>query len=160
MDLIQNHWSPTFTSRLISYFLISHPMLLLHKTIWSYLNILSIPTSLFKLHVVHTDKSIGVKTYMSNANQTLVIQSINAIWSSVQFNCSVSDSLRPHGLQYARLPCPSPTPGTCSNSRPLSQWHPPTILSSVNPFSSCLILSSFYLKRLFSFNVELPKSIP
>ena len=36
---------------------------------------------------------------------------------SVQFTCSVmSDSLRPHGLQHARLPCPSPTPGACSNS--------------------------------------------
>ena len=42
--------------------------------------------------------------------------------SSVQFSCSVvSDSLRPHGLQHARLPCPSPTPGAYSNSCPLSQ---------------------------------------
>ena len=41
---------------------------------------------------------------------------------SVQFSWSVmSDSLRPHGLQYARLPCPSPTPGACSNSCP-SSW--------------------------------------
>ena len=51
------------------------------------------------------------------------------------------DSLRPLGLQHARLPCPSPSPGACSNSCPLSQWcqwcHP-TILSSVVPFSSCL----------------------
>ena len=56
-----------------------------------------------------------------------------------QFSCSVmSNSLWPHGLQYARLPCPSPTPGACSNSCPLSQWCHPTILSSVVPFSSCL----------------------
>ena len=48
------------------------------------------------------------------------------------FSCSVmSDSLRPHGLQHARPPCPSPTPGACSNSCPLSQWCHPTILSSV-----------------------------
>ena len=41
--------------------------------------------------------------------------------SSVQFSCSVvSDSLQPHGLQHARPPCPSPTPGVYSNSRPLS----------------------------------------
>ena len=55
------------------------------------------------------------------------------------FNFSVvSDSLWPHGLQCARLPCPSPTPGACSNSCPLSQWCHPTILSFVIPFSSCL----------------------
>ena len=50
----------------------------------------------------------------------------------------VSDSLRPHGLQHARLPCASPTPGACSNSCPLSQRYLPTISSSVIPFSSRL----------------------
>ena len=50
----------------------------------------------------------------------------------------MSKSLRPHGLQYARLPCPSPTPRACSNSCPSSQWCHPTILSSVIPFSSHL----------------------
>ena len=44
----------------------------------------------------------------------------------------------PHGLQHARLPCPSLSPGVCSNSCPLSWWCHPTILSSVTPFSSCL----------------------
>ena len=58
---------------------------------------------------------------------------------SVQFSCSVvSDSLRPHGLQHTRPPCPSPTPGAYSNSSPLSRWCHPTISSSVVPFSSCL----------------------
>ena len=58
---------------------------------------------------------------------------------SVQFSCSViSDSLGPHGLQHARLPCPSPTPAACSNSCPLSQWSHPILSSSVIPFSSCL----------------------
>ena len=57
---------------------------------------------------------------------------------SVQFSRSVvSDSLWPHELQHARPRCPSPTPGVCSNSCPLSQWCHPTILSSVVPFSSC-----------------------
>ena len=53
--------------------------------------------------------------------------------------CSVvrSDSLQPHGLQHARLPCPSPTPGAYSNSCPSSQWCQPIISSSVLPFS-CL----------------------
>ena len=40
-------------------------------------------------------------------------------------------------LQYTRLPCPTPTPGACSNSHPLSQWNHLTTLSSVIPFSSC-----------------------
>ena len=54
------------------------------------------------------------------------------------FSCSVmSDSLWPHGLQHAQLPCPSPSPGACSNSWPLSQWCLLTISSSVVPFSSC-----------------------
>ena len=57
---------------------------------------------------------------------------------SVQFYCSVvSDSLRPHGLQHARPPCPSPTPRVYSNSCPLSRWCNPTISSSVVSFSSC-----------------------
>ena len=60
-------------------------------------------------------------------------------FKSVQFSCSVvSNSLWPHGLQHARLPCPSPTPGACSNSCPSSPWCHPTISSSVFPFSSCL----------------------
>ena len=55
--------------------------------------------------------------------------------SCLLFNCwVVSASLRPHGLQYARLLCP----GACSNSCPLSWWCHPTISSSVVPFSSCL----------------------
>ena len=55
-------------------------------------------------------------------------------FSSVQFTCSVvSDSLRPHESQHARPPCPSPTPGVHSDSRPSSQWCHPAISSSVVP---------------------------
>ena len=50
----------------------------------------------------------------------------------------VSNSLQHHGLQHTSLPCPSPSPGACSNSCPLSQWFHPTILSSVIPFFSHL----------------------
>ena len=60
----------------------------------------------------------------------------------------------PHELQHARLPCPSPSPGICSNSCPLSQWCYPTISSSVVPFSSCLqsfpALESFLVSPLFA----------
>ena len=74
---------------------------------------------------------------------------------SVQFSCSVvSDSLRPHGLQHAMHPCPSPTPGAYSNLCPLSQWCHPTISSSVGPFSSCLqsfpASGSFLMSQLFT----------
>ena len=56
-----------------------------------------------------------------------------------QFSHSVmSDSLQPHELQHARLPCPSPIPRAYSDSCPLSCWCHPTISSSVVPFSSCL----------------------
>ena len=58
---------------------------------------------------------------------------------SVQFSRSVvSNSLWPHGLQHAKLPCPSPTPRVYSNSCPSSQWCHSTISSSVAPFSSPL----------------------
>ena len=50
----------------------------------------------------------------------------------------MSNSWQPHGLQHARLPCPSLSPRACSNSRPLSQWCHPTISSFVIPLSSCL----------------------
>ena len=49
----------------------------------------------------------------------------------------VSDSLRPHGLQHDKLPCPSLSPGVVSNSCPLSQWCHPTISSSVTSLSPC-----------------------
>ena len=66
----------------------------------------------------------------------------------------VSDSLRPHELQHARPPCPSPTPGVHSNSRPSSRWCHPAISSSVVPFSSCLqslpASQSFPMSQLFT----------
>ena len=49
----------------------------------------------------------------------------------------MSDSLRPHESQHTRPPCPSPTPGIHSNSRPSSPWCHPAISSFVVPFSSC-----------------------
>ena len=59
-------------------------------------------------------------------------------WVEVLFSHSVvSRSLRPHGLQHARLPCPSPSPGACSTSCPLSRGCRPTVSSSIACFSSC-----------------------
>ena len=72
-----------------------------------------------------------------------------------QFSCSVlSNSLQPCGLQHARLPCPLPTPGACSNSCPSCRWYHPTISSSVIPFSSHLqslpASGSFSISQLFA----------
>ena len=62
--------------------------------------------------------------------------------------------VQPHGLQHARLPCPSPTPGVYLNSCPLSRWCHPAISSSVVPFFSCLqsfpALGSFLMSQLFA----------
>ena len=67
---------------------------------------------------------------------------------SLLFSCSVvSVSLQLHGLQHARLPCPSPSPRARSNSCPLSQWCHPTISPSVIPSSSCPVFPSI---RVFS----------
>ena len=76
-------------------------------------------------------------------------------FNSVQFSRSVvSNSLRPHESQHARLPCPSPTPGVHPDSRPSSQWCHPAISSSVVPFSSCPqslpASESFPMSQLFA----------
>ena len=90
----------------------------------------------------------------------LLYCSSNAIYAIisnkwVQFSCSVmSDSLRPHGLQHARLPCPSLTPRAYLNLCPSSQWCHPTISSSVIPFCFCLqsfpASGSFPMSQLFT----------
>ena len=76
-------------------------------------------------------------------------------FNSVQFSHSVmSNSLRPHGLQHAMLPCPSPTPRARSNSCSSNQWCHLTISSSVIPFSSCLqsfpAWGSFLMSQFFA----------
>ena len=83
------------------------------------------------------------------ASQSMVVTRMlsHSVMSDVINHSVVSDSLRPHGLQYTRLPCSSPTPRACSNSCPSSQWCQPTILSSVISFSFCF--QSF--PRLMSF---------
>ena len=90
--------------------------------------------------------------------------------SSVQLSCSVvTDSLLPHGLQHARPPCTSPTPGVYLNPCPLSRWCHPNIPSSVIPFSSCpqcfLASESFQMSQIFasggqSIGVSASTSVP
>ena len=80
--------------------------------------------------------------------------------TGIQFSCSVvSDSLRPHELQHARPPCPSPTPGVHSNWQPSSRWCYPAISSSVVPFSSCPqslpASESFPMSQLFAWGGQI-----
>ena len=89
---------------------------------------------------------------MSSVKSSLTCENL---WLVVQFSCSVvSDSLRPHGLQHTRPPCPSPTPRVHPNQCPLSRWCHPTISSSVIPFSSCPqsfpASGSFQMSQLFA----------
>ena len=78
-----------------------------------------------------------------------VCQNTQNVQHQVQFSGSVmSNTLGPRGLQHTRLPSPSPTPRTCSNSCPSSQWCHPTISSSATPFTSCL--QSFSASGAFS----------
>ena len=93
-------------------------------------------------------------TVKAGGLQSIMLQKSHT-W--LQFSHSVmSHSLQPHFLQYARLNCPSVSPGICSNSCPLSQWCHPTILSSVIPFSSCLQFfpasGSFQMSQFFTFS--------
>ena len=88
-------------------------------------------------------------------NFWVVIPRIIIYISSIPFSHSVVPYfLQPHELQHSRLPCPSPTPGACSNSCPLSRWCHPTISSSVVPSSSCLQLfpasGSFQMSQFFA----------
>ena len=78
---------------------------------------------------------------------------------SVQFSLTVlSNSYRPHRIQHIRLPCPSPTPGACSNSCPWSWWCHTTMSSAVIPFSSLLNLSQHQgLFQWISSSIRWPK---
>ena len=71
--------------------------------------------------------NILANTPQPSLSPPLVVQLLSSVWL-----------LWPHGLQHNRLPCPSPSPGACSNSCPLSQWCHPTIASSIVPFTFCL----------------------
>ena len=83
--------------------------------------------------------------------------------SWVHFSCSIMcNSLQLCGLQHARPPCPSPTPGIYSSSCPLSRWCHPTISSSVNPVSSCPqslpASGSSPMSQLFTFSFSISPS--
>ena len=90
------------------------------------------------------------KNYSSYHSISIIRNKAKLLFS----HSTMSNSLQPHGLQHARLPCPSPSPGACSNSCPLSPWCHPTTLSSVIRFSFCLSIFPsirvFLMSQLFS----------
>ena len=126
-----------------------------------------------KLKIAHSiliwDISRKIGAYVSEGQADLLIlqpystaePSLSLVPNQIQKLCLllfsrsvVSNSLQPHGLWHARVPCPLPSPGACSNSCPLSRWSHPTISPSVIPFSSCLqsfpASGSFPMSQFFS----------
>ena len=106
------------------------------------------------------EKKLNIISHYRNANQNNNEIPFHILlgWLSVQFSHSVvSDSLQPHESQHARPPCPSPTPGVHSDSRPSNQWCHPAISSSV-PFSSCPqslpASGSFPVSQLFTWSAN------
>ena len=112
--------------------------------IWNCSWHLSLPSISFKTLLWHH----SLLSFQNNYMVGLVDYSLITVFMAIIFFCFidlcqfshsvVSDYLRPHGLQHAKLSCPSPTARACSNSCPSSQWCHPTISSYVIPFSSCL----------------------
>ena len=105
---------------------------------------------------VFPSKNLWISFLLFTSQKRLFISRLRALTASDQIR-SVAQScptLQPHESQHARPPCPSPTPGIHSDSRPLSQWYHPAISSSVVPFSSCPqslpASESFPMSQLFA----------
>ena len=140
---------------IFSFFILSQVKIQFHfplKTLFKVLWLVQLIKHISRFR--HGPNSCQKCVNLLSVNLPWSLESMNA-FSSVQFSRSVvSDSLRPDGLQHARPPCPSSTPGVYSNSCPLSQWCHPTISSSVVPFSSRLqsfpAPGSFQMRQLFA----------
>ena len=119
----------------------------------------------FYLTMSHQVMSVkGLNDHLNSKQELLTwyLWDVKHIWLmgyymvlTVQFSCSVmSNSLRPHELQHARPPCPSPTPRVHQNPCSSSRWCHPTISSSVIPFSFCPqsfpASGSFPMSQLFA----------
>ena len=103
----------------------------------------SLKASKLKIQKEYNINSCKLRHQYYHFSQFSSDQSLSHVWLFVT-----------RGLQHARPPCPSPTPGAYSKSCPLSWWRHPTTLSSVIPFSSCLqsfpASGSFPMSRFFA----------
>ena len=122
--------------------------------------------SLLKYHIANLENLQWVSLFQSRSLSVMIAINLCLL---LLLSCSVMhSSLKPHGLQHARLPCSSPFPRVCSNSCPLSWWcHPtissccpllllPSILSSIRVFSNESALHIRWPKYWsFSFSVSL-----
>ena len=115
----------------------------------------SIPISVFismSIYLpIYTHLYVRMHLHMYLTSVSIINLSIYVIYIyiSVQFSHLVmSDFLRPHGLQHARLPCPSPTPGVYSNSCPFESVIPSNHLILCRPL--LLPPSNFPRVRVFS----------
>ena len=103
-----------------------------------------------------TVQRVNVEHYFVKREQNIWVSDFGFDFSSFFFlfcHSVISDPLQPHGLHHDRLPCPSPSPGVCSNSHLLSQWCHPTVSSSVTHFScpqSFPASGSFPMRQLFT----------
>ena len=105
-------------------------------------------SSILALEIPWTEEPGGLQSmgsqrvghdWLNITHMTLTARTCKSWQSQKLFSCpAVFDSSQPHGLQHARPPCPSPSPGVCPSSCPLLRWCHPAISSSVTLFSFCL----------------------
>ena len=141
------NWTVTlFPKVVVSFFILT-------STVWKFYSS-TYSSALGMVSLFHSRHSYrcGVR---SKETRVTRVSSLASRTMPVQFSHSVvSNSLPPHESQHARPPCPSPTPGVHSDSRPSSQWCHPAISSSVVPFSSCPqslpASESFPMSQLFA----------
>ena len=96
------------------------------------------PTSMkSSSHLLQLKRAVQKQQRPSAAKNNFFLKMTHSLRILLFSHSVMSGSLRPHGLQHARLPCPSLSPKACSHSCPLTWWCHPTISSSVKPFSFC-----------------------
>ena len=131
-------WGNVFQKRLLLFFSFHNKLIWIQVKSFSYSCARKVMGVVLGLHKTLKCSAVRRKGFCWVNKRTciLILKRFN-LWFVVQLHI-MSDSLWAHGLQHDRLPCPSPIPGVCSSSCPLSRWCHPTISSSVIPFSSCL----------------------
>ena len=135
-EITNNHWSNATRGNSVSDFPLEVVRSWLVNFLWKGLIWCTWAVSLINCFApVHSKYRNGLKPWISLI--LIISESITPWWLLVNHSI-MSNSLWPHDPQHPRPPCPSPSPGACSNSCPSNGWCHPAISSSVVPFSSCL----------------------